>query len=93
MDNLVSKGYARRLTAEEAEHRSRKTWYLPDHGVFHPQKKDAAALHDGVSLSSQLRQGSDLTYGLLGVLRRFRQDQVALVADIEGMFNQVRVSP
>jgi len=25
MDNLVSKGYARKLTAEEAEHQSRKT--------------------------------------------------------------------
>ena len=28
-DNLVSKGNARRLTAEEAERGSRKTWYLP----------------------------------------------------------------
>ena len=26
MDNLVSKGYARKLTAEEAQRRSRKTW-------------------------------------------------------------------
>jgi len=25
MENLVSKGYARKLTAEETEHRSRKT--------------------------------------------------------------------
>ena len=36
MDNLVSKGYPRKLTTEEAERRSRKTWYLPHHGVFHP---------------------------------------------------------
>ena len=70
------------------------------HGVFHPQKKDkirvvfdAAALHDGVSLNSPLRQGPDLMNSLLGVLLRFRQDPVALVADIEGMFNQVRVQP
>ena len=100
MDSLVSKGYARKLTAEEAERRSRKTWYLPHHGVFHPQKKDkirvvfdAAALHDGVSLNSQLRQGPDLTNSLLGFLLRFRQDPAALVADIEGMFNQVKVPP
>ena len=91
MDNLVSKGYARKLTAKEAERRSRKTWYLPHHGVFHPQKKDkicvvfdAPALHDGVSLNSQLPQGPDLTNSLLGVLLRFRQDPIALVADIEG---------
>ena len=100
MDNLVSKGYARKLTAEEAEIRSRRTWYLPHHGVFHHQKKDkigvvfdTAALHDGVSLNSQLRQGPDLTNSLLGVLLRFRQDPIALVADIERMFNQVKVPP
>ena len=39
MDNLVSKGYARKLTAKEAERRSRKTWYLPHHGVFTPKRK------------------------------------------------------
>ena len=68
--------------------------------VFHPQKKDkirvvfhAAALHNGVSLNNKLHQDSDLTNGLLGVVLRFRQNPVALVADIEGMFNQVKVSP
>ena len=98
MDNLVRKGYARKLTAEESDRRSRRTWYLPHHGVFHPQKKDkirvvfdAAALHDGVSLNNQLHQGPDLTNSLLGVLLRSRQDPVALVADIEGMLNQVKV--
>ena len=93
MDNLVSKGYARKLTAEESERRSRRTWYLPHHRVFHPQKKDAAALHGGVSLNNQLHQGPDLTNSLLGVLLRFRQDPVGLVADIEGMFNEVKVPP
>ena len=97
---LISKGYGRKLTAEESERRSRRTWYLPHHGVFHPQKKDkirvvfdAAALHDGVSLNNQLHQGPDIMNSLLGVLLRFRQDPVALVADIEGMFNQVKVPP
>ena len=46
-----------------------------------------------VSLNSQLRQGPDLTNSLLGVLPRIRQDPVALVANIEGMFNQVKVPP
>ena len=75
MDNLVSKGYARKLTAEESERRSRRTSYLPHHGVFYPQKKDkirvvfdAAALYVGVSLNNQLHQGPDLTNSLLCVL-------------------------
>ena len=54
---------------------------------------DAAAVNDGVSLNNQLHQGPDLTNSLISVLLRFRQDLVALVADIEGMFNQVKVRP
>ena len=98
MQNLIERGYARKLT--EGARRSGKTWYLPHHGVFHPQKKDkirvvfdAAAMQERVSLNSQLHQGPDLTNSLLGVLLRFRQYPIALVADIEGMFNRVKVPP
>ena len=100
MNNLISRGYAKKLTEEEAARRSSRTWYLPHHGVFHPQKQDkirvvfdAASMHNGVSLNNQLHQGPDLTNSLLGVLLRFRQYPIALVADIEGMFNQVKVPP
>ena len=34
-----------------------------------------------------------MTNNLVGVLMRFRQDKVALVADVEGMFHQVKVAP
>jgi len=54
---------------------------------------DAAALHDGVSLNSQLNQGPDLTNSLLGVLLRFRQERIVLAADIQSMFLQVKVPP
>ena len=98
MENLTKRGYARKLTEEEAAQRSGKTWYLPHHGVFHPQKKDkirvvfdATAMQEGVSLNNQLHQGHDLTNSLLGVLLRFRQYPIALVTDIEGMFDQVKV--
>ena len=102
MNNLISRGYARKLTEEEGARRSRRTWYLPHHGVFHPQKQekirvvfDAASMHNRVSLNNQLHHGPDLTNSLLGVLLRFRQYPIALVADIdrEGMFNQVKVPP
>ena len=90
--------YARKLTEDEAAARSPKTWYLPHHGVFHPRKPgkirvvfDAAALHDGVSLNSQLNRGPDLTNSLLGVLLRFRQESIVLAADIQSMFLQVKV--
>ena len=72
-------------------------WYLPHFGWYHPKKKDkihvvfdAAAESNGVSLNKLLLSGPDLTNNLLGVLLRFCQDPVALVADIEQMFTLSR---
>ena len=72
-------------------------WYLPHFGLYHPKKKnkihvvfDAAAESNGVSLNKLLLPGPDLTSNLLGVLLRFCQDPVALVADIEQMFTLSR---
>ena len=101
IDCYVSSGYARQVPHEELEvNEDTPVWYLPHHPVFHPQKPgkvrvvfDCAAKFKGTSLNDQLLQGPDLTNGLVGVLIRFRQEPVAVVADIEGMFHQVRVAP
>ncbi len=53
---------------------------------------DCSAVFKGVSLNSQLQQGPNLTNTLLGVLTRFRQEHVTLMADIQAMFHQVKVS-
>ena len=54
---------------------------------------DCAARYKGYSLNDSLLQGPDLANNLVGVLIRFRQEQIALVADIEAMFHQIRVPP
>lgn len=41
----------------------------------------------GTSLNDQLLTGPDLTNSIVGVLMRFREEQVALSADIECMFH------
>ena len=76
------------------------TWYLPHHAVFHLAKPgkirivfDCSAKHRGSSLNDKLLQGPDLTNSLVGVLTRFRQEAVVLVADVEAMFHQVNVVP
>ena len=76
------------------------TWYLPHHPVFHPKKPgkmrivfDCAARKNGTSLNDRVLQGPDLTNSLLGVLLRFRQEPIAIMADIEAMFHQVYVTP
>ena len=55
---------------------------------------DCAAQFAQTSLNQGL-QGPDLTNRIvgLGVLSRFRQETVGLIADIQSMFHQVRVEP
>ena len=52
---------------------------------------DCAAKFKGKSLNEHVMQGPDLTNSLVGVLLRFRQECVALIADVEAMFRQVPV--
>ncbi|XP_028261477.1 uncharacterized protein LOC114435739 [Parambassis ranga] len=73
-------------------------WYIPHHGVYHPQKPgkirvvfDCSARFQGVSLNDHLLTGPDLTNTLIGVLCRFRQGPVAVMCDIERMFHQFHV--
>ena len=98
VNSYVSDGYARKLTAAEAATTNNKTWYLPHHCVTNVNKPgkvrvvfDAAAVHDGISLNSQLMTGPDMTNSLFAVIQRFRMKPVAIVADIKEMFHQVRV--
>ena len=100
IEECVNKGYARKLTPEEAAKRSKMTWYLPHHPVVNANKPnkcrvvyDAAAKFDGTSLNDQLYQGPDLANSLTRVLIRFREEEIAITADLEAMFHQVKVLP
>ena len=53
---------------------------------------DCSAKFDGVSLNDKLLLGPDLVTDLLGVLMRFRQEAIAVVADIKACFHQVFVA-
>ena len=95
MNDYIDKGYAVKFSEEEVTRTSRHTWYLPHHGVINPNKSkvrvvyDAAARFAGTALNKELLQGPLLNNSLVGVLRRFRKDQVAVASDIESMFRRV----
>ena len=98
MKEYIGKGYARKLSSEEADHLGARTWHLPHFPVINQNKPgkarivfDAAAEYNGTTLNKNLLQGPDSTNCLIGVLLRFRQENTAMVADIESMFHQVRV--
>ncbi len=52
---------------------------------------DCASKYQGTSLNEEVFKGPDLMNNLIGVLLRFRQHPVAIMADVEGMFHQVKV--
>ena len=53
----------------------------------------ASSVFQGQSLNSNLLKGPDLLSNLTGVILRFREDNLALSADIEQMFMQIEISP
>ena len=98
MQSYFLEGYAEVVPANELQN-SERSWFLPHHHVINPKKPeklrivfDCAAEVKGVSLNNSLIQRPDLTNLLVGVLTRFREGPVALVADILSMFHQVKVN-
>ncbi|XP_041983271.1 uncharacterized protein LOC121736254 [Aricia agestis] len=94
VNNLLSSGYAELVSTPAT---SPRTWYLPHFSVVHPQKGkvrlvfDAAAKCGGKCLNDALLTGPDLLQSLFGVLVRFREGKIAVVADIKEMFLQIKV--
>ncbi|KAK0140849.1 hypothetical protein N1851_022153 [Merluccius polli] len=95
--DVIKKGHAEIVPQNQLMQEDGKVWYLPHHSVWHPKKHkirvvfECAAHFKGTSLNEELIQGPNLTNTLLGVLIRFRQEPVAVMADIEGMYHQVKV--
>ena len=88
------------MPTDELQPGDRQVWYLLHHPVTHPLKPekvrvvfDCAAQFPHTSFNRQLLQGPDLTNSIVGVLTRFPQEFVGLVADTQAMFHQVRVEP
>ncbi|XP_036346044.1 uncharacterized protein LOC118755304, partial [Rhagoletis pomonella] len=98
MAKYVSKGYARKLSRDEAGEPHQNAWYLPHFAVFNrhkPEKTrivfDAAAAVSNVSLNSQLMKGPEQAQPLIQILLQFRQGRVAVSADIREMFSRIKI--
>ena len=74
-----------------------KMWYIPQHDVYRPSKYrkisvkfDCSAQFARKPLNQELLTSPNLTNPTVGVLTRFRQGEVAFMADIESIYYQVR---
>ena len=99
MGKMLDRGHAAPVSPK-AEEEQGKVWYLPHFGVYHPKKPgqirvvfDSSAEFHGTSLNKELLAGPDLMNSLLGVLLRFRSDDVAVMCDVEQMFHSFHVDP
>lgn len=99
MEDVIQKVYAEKVPVAELERCDGRLWCIPHHGVHHPKKNkirvvfDCVASFQGTLLNSMLLPGPNLTSSLVSVLVRFGLSSVAMMADVECMFYQVRVHP
>ena len=92
-------GHVNKVDVNASESPSGETWYLPHFPIYHPQKPDqirvvfdCSDIFEGESLNKHLLQGPDLMNKLVGVLTRFRQEEIAITCDVEQMFHNFMVS-
>lgn len=100
IQKIFDRGQASYVSKEQLQTAPNKVWYLPHFDVYHPRKPgqvrvvfDCSAVFDNESLNKHLLQGPDLMNSLIGVLTRFRKDDVAITCDIEQMFHSFYVNP
>lgn len=96
MNETISRKDAEKVPQEEIKKST--AWYIPHHGVYHPQKPgkirvvfDCSAKFQGVSLNDHLLTGPELLNTLVGVLCRLCKGPIAIMCDIEHMFHQFQV--
>ena len=99
INKYVEDGVAEEVPYEQyAPADGRPVFYLPHHAVIREDKQttktrvvfDASARDlNGVSLNSCLEAGPALHPDLVGILLRFRKNQVGVMGDVEKMFLQI----
>ena len=96
MNDILQKGYTREASEVKPYD---KTLYIPHHNIYHPDKLgknrvvfDCSADLNERSINKELISGPDLTIQLVGVLIRFRHEQMTVKEDIESMFYQIWLS-
>lgn len=99
INDYTEKGYVHKLSPAELEKNYKRIWYLPIFTVANPKKPeklrtvfDAAARVKRVSLNSTLHNGPDLVPSIVDILRRFRENEIAVTGDIKEMYHQVMVN-
>ena len=100
IDDMVKRGVAKRLSSSEMQEYNGPIYYLSHHEVMKPDSDstpcrlvfNSSARYMNNTLNDYWAKGPDLLNNLLGVLIRFRENEVAIVGDISKMYHTVKTS-
>ncbi|XP_048576150.1 uncharacterized protein LOC125557528 [Nematostella vectensis] len=99
MGKVLGKGHASPVPPDQIQAPPGRLFYLSHFPTYHNTKKtirvvfDSSCEFDGVSLNKVILPGPDLMNNLIGVLMRFRKEEVAVMCDVEQMFHSFHVNP
>ncbi|UYV76985.1 hypothetical protein LAZ67_14002708, partial [Cordylochernes scorpioides] len=102
MQEYLNLGHMKVINEIEPEHPSHQVYYMPYHAVLRDQSTttklrvvfDASAkTSTGLSLHDLLYCGHKLQEDIFNILIKFRTYSIALTADIEKMYRQIRLNP
>ena len=102
IEDMVNRGVAEKLTEEELQEWNGPTYYISHLAVVNQRSQstpvrivfNSSQVCQGTSLNACLAKGPDCYMNnLVGILLRWREEQVALVGDIRKMFNSIHLKP
>ncbi|XP_033097279.1 uncharacterized protein LOC117101409 [Anneissia japonica] len=99
MEEMVEKGFARKLEETEIKQYQGPVHYLPHHAVVRAESKstpvrivfNSANKCNGEAINDYWMKCPDLLNNLNGVLMRFREREVAVCGDISKMYHKVLI--
>ena len=93
MKKTLDNAHASRVPVDQLSTEKGEVWHLPHFHAYHPRKPDpiqvmfdCSAVFENESLNKHLLQDPDQLNSLIGVLTRFRKEEVAFTCDIKQMF-------
>ena len=101
IEDMLQRGVARKLTEEELKNWQGPKYYISHLAVVNPKSKstpvrivfNSSQNCNGSSLNAILAKGPDsFRNSMVGILLRWREENVAIVGDIKKMFHSVRIA-
>ena len=102
IEDMVDQGVARKLSQKEIQEWNGPKFYISHLAVVNTRSHstpvrivfNSSQVCQGMSLNSCLAKGPDCYMNnLIGILLRWREEQVALVGDIRKMFHSIHLKP